>query len=310
MSPENSQLRPDINDLLGLQYHSQALGLASKRPVDSALSGLYHSVFRGQGVDFEEVREYREGDEIRNMDWRVTARTGTPHLKVFREERQRTVMLCVDLGSSMNFGTRGTFKSIQAARAAALLGWAASYNHDKLGGILYGVEAGIKYYQPANSRRALWRMLKTITENDYSTSQSESALIQMLQKLLHGTPSGSLLFLIGDFNSDLSGVEQALGRLLQKHEVVILAIDDIAERQLPKMGKMSFIDGAGQEIYLDTNDKQGRNNYTQAWDQQRKWLMQLCNRLSIDMIAVKTDDDVHDMLLQGLRKRGFRISSR
>ena len=102
-------LRPQITDLLELRHQARTVGIASHHPVNSVLCGLYASVFRGQGMDFEEVREYQEGDEIRNMDWRVTARTGVPHLKVFREERERSVILCVDISERMAFGTRGTF---------------------------------------------------------------------------------------------------------------------------------------------------------------------------------------------------------
>jgi uncharacterized protein (DUF58 family) len=131
-------LYPRLDDLLELRHQARTLGVAAHHLVNSTFSGLYSSVFRGTGLDFEEVREYREGDDIRNMDWLVTARTGRPHLKVFREERQRSVILCVDTGPHMSFGTRGTFKSIQAARTAALIGWAASKQHDRVGGVLFG----------------------------------------------------------------------------------------------------------------------------------------------------------------------------
>ena len=119
-------LYPRLDDLLELRHQAHTLGLPSHHLVNSTFAGLYASVFRGAGVNFEEVREYREGDDIRYMDWKVTARTNEPHLKVFREERERSVVLCVDKGPHMAFGTRGTFKSVQAARAAALIGWAAS----------------------------------------------------------------------------------------------------------------------------------------------------------------------------------------
>ncbi|MEW8237423.1 MAG: DUF58 domain-containing protein, partial [Candidatus Thiodiazotropha taylori] len=119
-------LHPHIDDLLELRHQAHTLGLASHHLVNTSFSGLYASVFRGTGLDFEEVREYREGDDIRNMEWNVTARTNVPHMKIFREERERSVVLCIDRGPHMSFGTRGTFKSVQAAKAAALLGWAAS----------------------------------------------------------------------------------------------------------------------------------------------------------------------------------------
>ena len=113
------EMHPRLGVLLELRHQAPSLGLASPHLVNTTFSGLYASVFRGQGLNFEEVREYREGDDIRNMDWKVTARTNEPHLKVYREERERNVLLCVDHGPHMFFGTRGTFKSVQAARAAA-----------------------------------------------------------------------------------------------------------------------------------------------------------------------------------------------
>ncbi|MGQ9659071.1 MAG: DUF58 domain-containing protein [Thermochromatium sp.] len=124
-------LYPRLDDLLELRHQAHALGLPSHRLVNSAFAGLYASVFRGAGINFEEVREYREGDDIRYMDWKVTARANEPHLKIFREERERSVVLCVDKGPPMHFGTRGTFKLVQAARAAALIGWAASQLNDR-----------------------------------------------------------------------------------------------------------------------------------------------------------------------------------
>jgi hypothetical protein len=142
-------LYPRLDDLLELRHQAHTLGVPSHHLVNSTFAGLYASVFRGAGVNFEEVREYREGDDIRYMDWKVTARTNEPHLKVFREERERSVVLCVDRGPHMVFGTRGTFKSVQAARAAALIGWAASRLNDRVGGMAFGdPEAGLQALPP------------------------------------------------------------------------------------------------------------------------------------------------------------------
>ncbi|MFP4076828.1 MAG: DUF58 domain-containing protein, partial [Halochromatium sp.] len=151
-------LYPRLDDLLELRHQAHALGVSSHHLVNSTFAGLYASVFRGAGVNFEEVREYREGDDIRYMDWKVTARVDAPHLKIFREERERSVVLCVDRGPHMSFGTRGTFKSVQAARAAALIGWAASRLQDRVGGIAFGDPAqGLQHFRPARGRRALWQ---------------------------------------------------------------------------------------------------------------------------------------------------------
>src|SRR5271156_6307745 len=131
-------LYPDFNELMQLGQKASRLQIVSGRRSMAAGSGDYASPFRGQGLSFHEVREYRFGDDIRSIDWRVTARTDKPYVKVFTEERERTVILCVDTNAAMRFGTRGTFKSVQAARAAALLGSQASSSNDRVGCLLFG----------------------------------------------------------------------------------------------------------------------------------------------------------------------------
>ncbi len=299
-------LRPQMNDLLELRHQAQTLGLASQHPVNSVLTGLYQSVFRGQGMDFDEVREYHEGDEIRNMDWRVTARTGTLHLKVYREERQRTVMLCVDIGAHMMFGTRGGFKNIQAARVAALVGWAASVTQDRVGALLYGDPKGLRYFYPGSSRRALWQMLKALTEVENTESLKDKGLLEMMQKLVHGTPTGALIVMVGDFNTNLSRIEIALGKLVQKHEVVLLPIDDPIDHTLPAMGQVTFTLFNGEKLEINTDNNQAREKYHHLWKENRETLQYICNRLGVDIIPLQTDDNVHTALATGLRKRLYR----
>jgi uncharacterized protein (DUF58 family) len=187
-------LQPRLDDLLELRHRARTLGLASRHLVNSTFSGLYASVFRGTGLDFEEVREYQEGDDIRNMDWKVTARTNLPHLKVFREERERSVLLCVDKSPHMSFGTRGTFKSIQAARAAALLGWAANALNDRVGGLLYGDAAtGQQHFRPTKDRRALWRLLHALSHPGTEEAVQGDPLSAALQRAEQTTHIGSLV---------------------------------------------------------------------------------------------------------------------
>jgi uncharacterized protein (DUF58 family) len=300
-------LCPHLDDLLELRHHAHTLGLASHHPVNSILSGLYLSGFRGQGMDFEEVREYREGDEIRYMDWRVTARTGIGYLKVFREERQRSVILCVDSASSMHFGTRGTFKSVQAARAAALLGWAASSNHDRVGGIIFGQTQGLHYFRPGRERRMLWRFLRTLTQPcDSAHPHPQQALLEALDKLWHGAPTGALIFIIADLNRDSTGLEQRLGRLRQRHEVVMIPIDDPADYIIPNMGRVIFTAADGQRLELDTDSHEGQQQYQAHWHQRRAHLILMCKRLGIDLFALNTTEDVHLSLTNGLRRRHAR----
>ena len=200
-------LHPQLDDLLELRHQARTLGVAAHHLVNSTFTGLYASVFRGTGLDFDEVREYQEGDDIRNMDWLVTARTNTPHLKIFREERQRSVILCIDTGPHMSFGTRGTFKSVQAARAAALIGWAASKQHDRVGGVLFGNPAmGLRYVRATPGRRGLWRLLRFLTEPVELGDTDESSLMAALQHLESGSGTGSLIFVIAPVNQVTGGL--------------------------------------------------------------------------------------------------------
>jgi uncharacterized protein (DUF58 family) len=304
-------LCPHLDDLLELRHQAHTLGLTSRHPVNSILCGLYASVFRGQGMDFEEVREYREGDEIRYMDWRVTARTGVSHLKVFREERQRSVFLCVDMGSSMHFGTRGTFKSVQASRAAALLGWAASSNHDRVGGVLYGSAEGLQYFRPSRERRMLWRFLRALTEPcEKPHKNPEQPLLDALDKLWHGANTGALIFIIADLNRDAAALEQRLGRLRQRHEVVIIPVDDEAEWTLPAMGQVTFTAADGARLEVDTSNHDAQRHYQAQWENRRQHLHLVCKRLGIDMLPVTTNEDVHRILTLGLQRRQNRIKGR
>lgn len=296
-------LLPQLNDLIELRHQARTVGIASHHPVNSILCGLYASVFRGQGMDFEEVREYREGDEIRNMDWRVTARTGVPHLKIFREERERTVILSVDVNPKMAFGTRGTFKSIQAARAAALLGWSANSNQDRVGALLYGDPAlGIRNFRPTRARRSLWRMLRAFTEPINSGCLNNDPLIESLEDLNRTTPTGALIFLIGDFNRDPIELERPIGRLRQRREVIIIPIDDPVDWNIPAMGKILFSSHNGQRIEIDTDSSEGRESYHKRWKNKRKQLLTIAARLGIKVIPINTTAEVRGTLVKGFQQ--------
>ena len=295
-------LYPELDDLLELRHQSRTLGLASHHLVNSSFSGLYASVFRGTGLDFEEVREYQQGDDVRNMEWKVTARTNSPHLKVFREERERSVVLCVDQGPHMNFGTRGTFKSIQAARATALLGWAASGLNDRVGGLLFG-SAGSRPHQfrPTKDRRALWRLLKALSGPSGEADSGKDPMLDALHRAERGTATGSLIFLIADLNREVVSLESTLGRLCQRHTLVLIPVDDPADRELPDVGRALFTDPSGELLEIDTDDPAGRKTYREDWEHHRLMLTATANRLGIPVMPIRTDQDVHHSLARGMR---------
>lgn len=304
-------LQPHLDDLLELRHKARSLGLASHHLVNSKFSGLYASVFRGFGLDFEEVREYREGDDIRNMDWNVTARTNLPHMKVFKEEREREVMICVDAGAHMNFGTRGTFKSVQAARAAALLGWAANNHHDRTGGLLFGRE-GIEYFRPERGRRGLWRLLHGLSrapQEGEAGAGGQGRIADALVKLAKGSGTGSLVFVIGEFNRDCADLERPLGHLRQRHSVMLLPVDDPADSEIPAMGRVAFRTLSGELLEVDTDEPEGRAAYAGEWEGRRRELLNMTNRLGISLQPLRTNEDVHRALAEGLqRSRSVRAA--
>ncbi|MGF1615568.1 MAG: DUF58 domain-containing protein [Gammaproteobacteria bacterium] len=293
-----------LDELLELRHPAHALGLATRHQVASVMSGLYASVFRGRGMEFEETRCYQEGDEIRHMDWRVTARTGMPHLKLFAEERERAVVLCVDASAPMHFGTRGTLKLVQAVRAAALLGWAASLSQDRVGALIFGEARGqFQFFRPTRGRRALWRLLNALTQTAAAGVPAREPLSEALAWLDRLTPTGAVVFVIADFDGDAKTLEVPLGRLRQRREVVLVAVSDVADRMIPDLGSVVFADAAGRRVWVDTASAEGRERYRQSWERNRSALEQLVTRLGLSLIPVWTHDEIHQALAAGLRRR-------
>ncbi|MEK7990599.1 MAG: DUF58 domain-containing protein [Thiotrichaceae bacterium] len=295
-------LIPQLDDLLALRHQAQQIGLHTGQRVQTPLSGLYASVFRGQGMDFDEVREYRYGDEIRNIDWRVTARMRKPYLKVYREERERHVVLCTDTSPHMQFGTRGTFKSIQASYTAALLGWSANGHGDKVGGLLFGQPKAL-FFRPQRSQREFGRLLRQFTKKPQISDEIVD-LAQALGMLSRSTPTGALIFIIADLHQIAADkLKKALTQIHQQHEVVLIHIVDQADYHLPAIGQVNFNSMNNQNLSVNTDLKQGLQRYQQAWQLRQQNLEQLAHQLNVDLISIATDEKAHDSLLTGLRQR-------
>lgn len=297
-------LYPRLDDLLELRHQAHTLGVPSHHLVNSTFAGLYASVFRGAGINFEEVREYREGDDIRYMDWKVTARTNEPHLKIFREERERSVVLCVDKGPHMSFGTRGTFKSVQAARSAALIGWAASRLNDRVGGMAFGdLTAGLQHFRPSRGRRALWQLLRTLTEPGTTGEASIDCLGGALRRATRGLPTGSLVFVIADLNREVMDLERVLGDLVQRNSVALIPVDDPADWEIPAMGVTTFTGTDGTLIEIDTDAPKARVVYRETWEERRETLQGMAHKLNITLMPVRTDEEIHLTLIRNLQQR-------
>lgn len=296
-------LLPQFDELLALRHQAGDLGTVTTRRVQTPLSGLYASVFRGQGMDFDEVREYQQGDEIRNIDWRVTARMNKPYLKVYREERERNVILCVDSNSYMQFGTRNTFKAVHAAKVAALLGWSAQTHADRVGGIIFG-QTKLYFFPPSRSHKAFSQLLRHLTQPTSENSTQPTDLLQAIYAINRRVTTGSLIFLILDVNQHpITVLKQIFSQLHQRHEWVLIGIDDPADQNLPEVGLIKLIAQDGSELLVNTDDFQVRQHYQQLWQQHRQQVQTLAKQWASDFFSISTQDDVYQSLVSNLRQR-------
>jgi len=251
-------VRLTIDELLALRRDALALDLSSNYRVSSTLAGGYRSKFRGRGMDFDEVRLYQAGDDIRNIDWRVTARTGKPHTKLFREERERPVFFLLDQSKQLFFGSRNAFKSVIAARAATLLIWASITAGSRIGAVLFD-DSGHLEHRPSGRRRDALSLLKKIAfrhnsvldeietphlavTDNYPENQP-SAFAQSLVRLRRLAKPGSLIYLFSDFRSIDEDAKRHISRLSQHNEIVCYLLTDGMDTQLPPPGNYSLTDG-------------------------------------------------------------------
>lgn len=295
-------LYPDFNDLIALKNQKSKLMHISSQPVKSTVPGNHHSPFRGQGLEFDSVREYVPGDDIRNIDWRVTARTGLPHLKLFKEERERHTIICVDMNASMRFGSRNTFKSVQAARAAAFLGWRGLAQHDCISACLFGdVPDGIRFFKPKRTRKSFCTMLKMLTEP--FTDQYDISLNASLQHINKASHTGALIYVISDFmNLDKNLQHEAgLSRLNKRCDVVFIAINDQADKSIYPIGTIGFCANQSEKIYVNTESVQGRKAYANLWKENRQRLYEITSKFKIPLIELTTESDIRRDLTLGLK---------
>lgn len=258
---------------------------------NSRLHGDYASLFHGLGVEFETVRPYVVGDDVRYIDWRVTARSGTAHVKTFRAECDRNVLVVVDANAYMRFGTRGTFKSVQAAKAAALLCWKSLQQQDRVGGLVFGdIVNGIQYFRSAKSDSSVLRMLKLLCEQS-TNLHAQVPVSFALQHASRVVTPQSLVFVISDFACEnIVALEQPLLELRKKCTLVLLPVFDPADKDIPAVGPLSFT-AHGQTIMINTNDIYARQNYHNAWLEYSAQLNKLSKKTKTPLVWIETMTD-------------------
>jgi uncharacterized protein (DUF58 family) len=278
-----------LKSLINLAKPAASLNL-KRSSIRAQTSGGYLSHFKSRGMEFQEVRAYQAGDDIRNIDWHVTARTGKVQTKVFREERERPVFISVDNRLTMQFATRGVFKSVLAAKLAGLLAWAAQHQGDRIGGQFFS-DVSCRELKPQNGRHAVLRFLNTLVNgNDAENSTTPITLEYVLARLTQHAHPGSLVTIISDFRGINDASEVHLVKLAQHCEVVLIFIYDPLENNLPSQGRYRFTDGE-RDVLIDASDHQRLLTYRQHFEQRLERLQQFAKKRGLTFIQCSTADD-------------------
>lgn len=272
--------------------------------VSDALAGQYHSAFKGRGMEFEEVRPYQVGDEIRTIDWNVSARVGEPHVKLFREERELTVMLAVDLSGSQSFGTQQQLKRELLAEIAATLAFSAIRNNDKVGLICF-TDRVEKFVPPRKGPKHVLRIVRELLAlKPEGRGTAVGPAIEELDRVLR---KRGVVFVLSDFMDD--GYERALRTASRRHDVIPILVSDRREEELPNVGLVEFTDAeTGRRTVIDTGRRRVRDRFAAQAGHRRKELASMFRRMRMDPIEVRTGESFVDPLTAYFRRRGQRRS--
>ena len=300
-----SPARVTLAELVALAPAAGGIALDALRARASHHGG-WLSPLRGRGMDYDETRRYHPGDDPRVMDWRVTARTGQPHTKLFHEERERPVLLCADLRAPMFFATRGAFKAVVVARAAATLAWAATLQGDRVGGLVTG-DDGYRELRPARGRPAVMRWLDALVDSPgwqraAANGEAAPSMSDVVARVQRVARPGARVFLLGDFHDLSSDALPPLRQLARHGELFLVFVHDRLERELPPPGRY-WVRGPGGEWLLDTTGRGLHAAHAARFDARRDALYDLARRSGAHVLECSTEDDPVAMLQRRFARR-------
>jgi uncharacterized protein (DUF58 family) len=297
--PSDDRVRPRLDTLIRLSAPASNLPLY-RSTVRALQNGQYLSRFKGRGMEFAETRPYVAGDDVRTLDWRVTARTGRVHTKIFREERERPVLLAIDCRAGMFFGTRGAFKSVVAAQLAALIAWTAHHRGDRVGGVVFSENAKTEI-KPEHSRRSVLRLLRELAEAAPAAGPrpaNANSLQEALGSLERHAHTGSLIFVFSDFRGFDSEAAAALSRLRRHGDTVLAMVYDELEKSLPADGRYRFGDGY-RDVALDMNPRKAAD-YARRFERRLGELQQFARAQRMRLLTCATSEDPLLVLQRGV----------
>ena len=263
-------------------------------------AGQYHSAFKGRGMAFSEVREYHYGDDVRDIDWNVTARFNKPYVKVFEEERELTVMLLVDMSASLDFGTSGMYKKEMVAEIAATLAFAAIQNNDKIGAVFF-TDRIEKFIPPQKGRKHILYIIRELL--GFEPESRGTDLTVPLQYLTNAIKKRCTTFVLSDFIEERD-FKSALTIANRKHDVVAIQVYDKRVEELPDVGLMKMVDAeSGEDMYIDTSSRKVRALHHKWWVEHQQLLHDVFTKSGVDAISVRTDQDYVKSLMNLFAKR-------
>ncbi|NQZ59014.1 MAG: DUF58 domain-containing protein [Lentisphaeraceae bacterium] len=285
-----------------LEKKVRHIQIHSRKPVTEILAGEYRSCFKGMGIEFESVRQYQHGDDVRTINWNVTARTGKPHVKQFMEERELSLYFLIDVSGSGNFSSTGESKIEIVAQIFALLAFAAAHNNDNIGLILFSDE--IEYtIKPRKGKRHVMFMIHKILEHEPKSKGTDiGAAINFLRKVRQRR---CVAFLFSDFIDE--NYHQAMREAARQHDLICISMSDKRERELPSSGILEVVDAEnGNTICIDCNDKKMRQNFELQAQQKDKDLLTFCREIDADLLTLCTSDDYLHKIISFFRSRSDR----
>lgn len=267
-------------------------------------AGHYHSAFKGKGMAFSEVREYSFGDDIRSIDWNVTARFNSPYVKLFDEERELTVILLIDVSHSNQFGTVMQFKEELITEIAAVLSFSAIKNNDKVGVIFFS-DIVEKFIPPKKGTTHILRIIRELIS--FKPKHKGTNISEALRFMTNAIKKRSTAFIISDFINSNNGFEDALKIANRKHDVIALKINDEREAKIPDIGFVRMLDAeTGETMWVDTSDKMVRKKYFDFFINREVQINETFSKARVDAVTIKTDMDYVKPLLNLFKKRGTR----
>ena len=289
-----------LEELMEQRQYVRYLRNRHKKSPPSAQVGEIKSIFKGRGMEFEEIRPYNYGDDVRDIDWRVTARKLAPYTKLFSEERDREVYVLLDLSAQMLFGTKKELKAVTASKIAALLGWLALENKDRFGCVIFDGEHNY-LYKPQNHRSGLLAILNKIAEFSFQIIQNKSSgdefvsLDKSLKMLQNSIKGQAIVFLISDFDNIGENAQKAISMLSRNTSLACVNVLDVLEQNPPQSGEY-MAESNGKKLIFSTGSRKFRKDYQDYFAKRRNYFKDFCRRFSCKYIEVRNDKVLHEQL--------------